>query len=115
MKALNRSHLCLALALLAALPALSAADVSSNELAPTGRLAVEPMRSEVFGHYETGGGVVSFVVTESGDVDDVKVDRSTNDALNDLTASAIREWKFNPAVRNGQPFRCVVTKTLKFD
>jgi len=60
------------------------------------------------------------VVTRTGALRDVRVDRSTNSALNDACVKAVQLWKFTPAsgyanqllnVRLSVPFRFKVVET----
>jgi TonB family protein len=45
--------------------------------------------------------LVHFVVTETGEVQDVSVAESAGKAVDDVVASAVRGWKFQPATRHG--------------
>jgi TonB family protein len=45
---------------------------------------------------------VSFVVTEAGEVTDVKVVESGGQAVDDAVVRAVRGWKYSPAVKAGQ-------------
>jgi TonB family protein len=44
---------------------------------------------------------VSFVVTETGEVTDLKVTESAGQVVDDAVTSAIRTWKYSPAVKKG--------------
>jgi len=46
--------------------------------------------------------MVSFVVTEKGEVDDVKVLESAGKLIDDAVISAYRGWRYEPAVKQGQ-------------
>ncbi|HET7745845.1 MAG TPA: TonB family protein, partial [Vicinamibacteria bacterium] len=45
---------------------------------------------------------VSFVVTESGDVTDIKVVESAGRIIDEAVVSAVRGWKYTPALKQGQ-------------
>ncbi len=45
---------------------------------------------------------VSFVVDESGEVDEVKVVESAGAAIDESVIKAIRKWKYSPALKQGQ-------------
>jgi TonB family protein len=44
---------------------------------------------------------VSFVVTETGEVTDLKVMESANKIVDEAVLAAIRGWKYSPATKNG--------------
>jgi len=44
---------------------------------------------------------VSFVVTENGEVEDVTIEESGGRVIDEVVASAIRGWKFQPARKRG--------------
>jgi TonB family protein len=45
--------------------------------------------------------IVHFVVTETGEVQDVSVAESAGKAVDDVVVSAVRGWKFQPATKHG--------------
>ena len=51
----------------------------------------------------SGSVVVALAVNENGDVDDVKVVRSTNRVFEQNAMDAVRRWKFVPATKDGAP------------
>jgi len=55
--------------------------------------------------------LVRFVVTESGDVQDLSVLESGGRALDEVVVAAIRGWRFQPATRQGT--RVKVNMTFK--
>lgn len=55
--------------------------------------------------------VVKFVVTETGDVEDIKV-LTGHPTLDDAVVAALRTWKFTPGTLDGKPVR--VVRKMKF-
>jgi TonB family protein len=53
--------------------------------------------------------LVKFVVSETGDVQDVSVVESGGRAVDDVVIAALRSWKFQPAVKRGTPVKVNVT------
>ncbi len=53
--------------------------------------------------------LVRFLVTEAGEVQDVSVLESGGKAVDDVVVSALRGWKFQPAVKRGTPVKVHVT------
>jgi TonB family protein len=49
--------------------------------------------------------VVSFLITEAGEVQDVTVQESGGRIVDDVVVSAIRTWKYQPATKGGTPVR----------
>jgi TonB family protein len=60
---------------------------------------------------------VSFVVTEKGDVEDVKVLESAGRIVDDAVVAAFRSWKYEPAVKQGQKVKVKVNwkQTFRVD
>ena len=54
------------------------------------------------------------VVRADGNVGDVTVVRSLHPDLDDSARNATREWRFNPAIREGQPTAVVITLEFWF-
>jgi TonB family protein len=53
--------------------------------------------------------LVRFVVTETGEVQDVSVLESGGKAVDDVVVGAIRSWKYQPAVKQGTRVKVRVT------
>lgn len=118
------------LALLAALAAPAAAQAPADAAAPAdaegiempeligglgtlvGRIAY-PAEAEAEG--VEGRVVVSFVVTETGTVEDVEVADPVHPALDEAALSAIRRARFLPAHRDGRPLRVRMALPVTFD
>lgn len=49
--------------------------------------------------------VVSFTISEKGEVEDVKVIDSSNPVFHKTTVNAVRKWKYKPRRKNGVPVR----------
>ena len=45
---------------------------------------------------------LTFVVTETGQVDDIKVVESAGKVIDDAVVNAVRQWKYSPATKQGQ-------------
>ncbi len=61
------------------------------------------------------GQVVSMVkVDEEGKVVDVTVEESPNDLLSQATIEAIRQWEWEPVVKDGRPVPFQVTVRVNF-
>jgi serine/threonine-protein kinase len=62
----------------------------------------------------TGTVDVEFVVTEAGDPTDIQFTRSATRVLDDAVLKAIREWKFEPARKQGVKVRTRVSRRFTF-
>jgi periplasmic protein TonB len=61
-----------------------------------------------------GSVYVLFVVDEQGRVLDPKVEKSSNPEFDPPALAAVRQWKFEPAVKGGQKVRCKMRVPLRF-
>lgn len=61
-----------------------------------------------------GSVTVSFVVSPTGDVWNAAIDSSTNKQLEQPALAAIAQWKFSPAVKNGQAAAVRATQEFTF-
>ncbi len=50
--------------------------------------------------------LVQFVVTETGEVRELKVLESAGAAVDEAVLATVRNWKFKPAVKRGTPVKC---------
>ncbi len=103
MNHLSRSQL-LALALLS-LTATSgwAESTSMADRAPTVISTVQPVRPRPVLNFGASGTIeVAFTITADGRVDQVTVHRSNDTLLEAPVLAAIKQWKFKPAVKNGE-------------
>lgn len=57
---------------------------------------------------------VSFVVNESGWVVDWEVENSTNPRFNESALAAVRQWKFKPGIKDGEPVKVRVRLPLSY-
>ena len=55
-----------------------------------------------------------FVVLEDGSVDDVRVSRMGSPAFADATIEAVKQWKFEPGMKDGQPVKARVRMSMSF-
>lgn len=79
---------------------------------------IQPVFPSAMRRAQTGGLVtVSCLIDEKGDVQDLKVAKSTNDAFTEPALDALRRWKFKPAQRDGAivPTRVTIPITFKFE
>lgn len=58
--------------------------------------------------------MVSCVIDEKGDVQEVSVEKSSNVSFNTSAVAAVKKWKFKPAKVDGAPVSKKVTIPLKF-
>ena len=86
------------------------------ETPPTIIKSVEPSYpSDLIGEYKEGRVVLRFIVTKDGTAEDIAVMQSTPPGVFDEYAiKAIKEYRFNPATRNGEPVKCVVNLPIEF-
>jgi protein TonB len=76
---------------------------------------VEPPYPEALRRERIEGTVVlEAVVTESGEVSNLRVVRSTRPELEEPALSAVREWRYRPATFQGRPVRVYLTITTNF-
>ena len=64
---------------------------------------------------ETGTVWVDFMVDERGYVHDARVVKSTNPGFNDVTLTAVAEWRFEPGKHKGIPVRFRMSLPMVFD
>jgi TonB family protein len=58
--------------------------------------------------------ILEAVVTSSGRVDDIKVMQPIHPVHDESAISAVRQWRYSPATKNGKPVACYVKVTSKF-
>jgi len=61
-----------------------------------------------------GDVVLEVIVTQSGSVDRVKVVRGLGSGLDQNAMAAVRQWRFNPARRQGVPVDAVLEISVEF-
>lgn len=62
----------------------------------------------------TGTALVSFTITETGDVTDVVVIQASHADFGASAASAVSQWKFSVPMHQGQPVRIRVAQEVPF-
>ncbi|MBS0631500.1 MAG: energy transducer TonB [Verrucomicrobia bacterium] len=62
----------------------------------------------------SGEAVVEFTVEANGDVVNPVVIRATKEAFGQAAAACIVRWKYDPAVKDGQPVASVQRQTITF-
>jgi TonB family protein len=81
----------------------TAADVDVQAKRVSGSSAEYPSRGVP--NLKSGQSVsvsLNFIVTETGQVDDIKVVESAGKVIDDAVVSAVRQWKYSPATKQGQ-------------
>jgi protein TonB len=58
--------------------------------------------------------MVSVLIDEHGDVQDMKVEKATNEAFVDPAMTALKKWKFKPAEKGGVRVPLRVSIPIKF-
>lgn len=100
----------------------SDSDPSRDRLALTDAAAPEPLRLEpaeyparALRKRETGNVTVVFTVNERGRTEDVEILSSSSRLFNQAVLRAVRNWKFEPPVREGKPEPVRIEHTIRFD
>jgi protein TonB len=73
-----------------------------------------PYPAEMRGKKVEGVVSVIFVVDASGKVTNPKVERSTHAAFDKPALDAVRQWKFEPAIKGGQRVGCRMRVPIRF-
>ena len=63
----------------------------------------------------TGEVVVQFIVTKKGEIVEAEVVESTNPAFNKAALNAVRQWKFSPGIKGGQPVNVRLRQPIEFN
>lgn len=61
-----------------------------------------------------GSATVMFVVDDQGNVRDAKAINSTHPEFGATTVSAVRNWKFQPGMKDGKPVNTIVRQRVSF-
>lgn len=62
----------------------------------------------------TGEAVVSFVVDKNGQTKEVCSIRDTDTLFGEAAVAAVRQWRFNPGIKDGHPVACRVDVPIVF-
>jgi protein TonB len=62
----------------------------------------------------TGNVILEIVITRDGTVGDVSVRRGLGAGLDERAVEAVRQWKFTPARRMGEPVDVIVEVAVEF-
>lgn len=62
----------------------------------------------------SGQADVRFIVTHDGRVIDVVVTKATDPAFGLAATEAVSKWKYQPAIKDGQPIACLLEVPLVF-
>jgi protein TonB len=117
MNRLSRSQvLALALLSLTATSGWAASTAAVADRAPSVVSAVQPVRPRPVMNFGTSGVVeVAFTISADGRVDHVKIHRSTDPLLEAPVLAAIKQWKFTPAVKNGEVVAVQARQSFTFE
>ena len=90
----------------------SGADAVPRPLAGNGQPEYPP---DAFDRHQEGTVILHILVSEKGIAEKVTVAKSSGvKSLDDSAVKAVRDWKFQPAMRNGKPTALLVRKTINF-
>ena len=90
----------------------SGADAVPRPLAGNGQPEYPP---DAFDRRQEGTVVLHILVSEKGIAEKVTVAKSSGvKSLDNSAVKAVRDWKFQPAMRNGKPTALLVRKTINF-
>lgn len=115
---MNRSSRSLLVALLAlgTSSLFAGSPATAFDQGPKVISAVQPARPHQVFQFGTVGNVdVTFTITAEGAVADVKILHSTDALLDESALNAIKQWKFTPAMKHGQPVAVQARQTFKFE
>jgi serine/threonine-protein kinase len=95
----------------------TAAEVDTPARKISGSSAEYPKRAPSLRSGQSVSVSVSFVVSEKGEVEDVKVLESAGRIVDDAVVAAFRSWKYEPAVKQGQKVKVKVNwkQTFRVD
>ena len=74
----------------------------------------DPQTYELRRRKVEGSVQLMFVVNEEGKVVDASVENATNPEFERAAMDAVRQWKFEPAVRSGKKVPCRMRVPLRF-
>jgi protein TonB len=70
--------------------------------------------AEMRGKKIEGVVVVTFLVDATGKVGGIRIEKSSHPAFEKPAVNAVRQWKFEPAVKGGQRVSCKLRQQLRF-
>lgn len=89
--------------------------VGGNVKAPVPIYRVEPGYTEAARRGRIEGVVIlEAIIDADGHVHDVRVLKALPEGLDDEAIAAVRQWKFRPGTRDGQPVPVIFTLTINF-
>ena len=62
----------------------------------------------------TGEAVIAFMVTANGRTEQIQIRRATHRGFGDAAMEAVRQWRFNPATKDGKPVNVVMSLPIAF-
>ena len=90
-------------------------DVSVLDHPPTPRVQAPPVYpADLKKAGKEGTAVVSFVVTEEGNVTNVKIVSASDPAFGDAAADAVSRWFFRPGTLGKEPVSCRMVVPMDF-
>ena len=63
---------------------------------------------------QQGGAVVTFLVDEEGRPEQVQCSEATDKAFAKAAVACVKQWRYQPAQRDGQPVRVRLEQTITF-
>jgi protein TonB len=63
----------------------------------------------------SGSATVRFIITHDGRIIDVTVIQASHPSFGDAASRAVARWKYEPAVKDGQPIACYLSVPVVFD
>ncbi len=57
---------------------------------------------------------VSFIVTETGAIQDIQIDESAGPAFDPFVIEVLKKWQFEPATKNGVPVKVRLSRRFRF-
>lgn len=93
-----------------------ASSVGMKQLtAPPEPVSQDPVKLSRELQHESGTVKVGFLVNEKGEVLAPRVADSTNERLNEHALESVKNWKFKPGEKDGQPVVTRLVAPVKYD
>ncbi len=90
-------------------------ELSDVDKAPTATMMIHPTYPPKLQRDRVEGTVVLvFVLDEKGRVQDPRVESSSNSGFERAAVEAVKQWMFEPAVKDGKPVRARLRQPLRF-
>ncbi len=91
-------------------------DIKEVDVPPRARLQPQPIYpAKYVAAGSKGYAVIAFVIDRQGRTTDLQAVRATNAAFAEAAKTAVSQWVFLPAKKNGHPVACNVTQLIEFN